>query len=235
VPDFSVNQGELEDENYITDILSGRFFRNDATNYQALQERGKTVLNLFQRQTIGWKLECESDADESKHFSRQDAYDLMFKKTLNTQSENLRKTMFYGPLFVSILAGIMILMSCIVALQSFCRQKDCLMVMVSCSSNNGGFACSSTVITAFLFFYLLLFYEALNETNSDIDFVKNELAKVNDCLGPLDQINILKIEQTMKSDQQEVYEMMVVLLIFYLVGYCLCILPAAVCLFKSRK
>lgn len=108
--------------------------------------------------------------------------------------------MFYGPLFVSILAGIMILMSFIIALQSFCRQKDCLMMMVSCSTNNGGFACASTVITAFLFFYLLLFFEALNETNSDIDFVKTELARVNKCLGPLDQINIVKIEKKMKSD-----------------------------------
>ena len=36
VPDFSVSQGELEDENFITDILAGRFFRNDAVNYQAL-------------------------------------------------------------------------------------------------------------------------------------------------------------------------------------------------------
>lgn len=124
----------------------------------------------------------------------------MFKKTLNTQSENLRKTMFYGPLFVSILAGIMILMSLIIAMQSFCRQKDCLMMMVSCSTNNGGFACASTVITAFLFFYLLLFFEALNETNSDIDFVKTELARVNECLDPLDQINVVKIEKNMKSD-----------------------------------
>jgi len=110
--------------------------------------------------------------------------------------------MFYGPLFVSILAGIMILMSFIIALQSFCRQKDCLMVMVSCSSNNGGFACASTCITAFLFFYMLLFFEALDETNQDIDFVRNELSRVNDCLGPLDQINIAKIEAKMKSEQQ---------------------------------
>lgn len=33
VPGFAINQGDLEDENYITDILSGRFFRNDAKNY----------------------------------------------------------------------------------------------------------------------------------------------------------------------------------------------------------
>ena len=94
---------------------------------------------------------------------------------LNTQSDNLRVTMFYGPLFVSILAGIMLAMSMIVALKSFCRNKDCLVMMMSCSTNNGTFACASTILTAFLFFYLLLFVEALNETNADIDFVHGEL------------------------------------------------------------
>jgi hypothetical protein len=81
--------------------------------------------------------------------------------------------MFYGPLFVSILAGVMILMSFIIAIQSFCRHKDCLMMMVSCSSNNGGFACAAPCIAAFLFFYLLLFFQALNESKTDIDFVTN--------------------------------------------------------------
>jgi len=111
---------------------------------------------------------------------------MMFKKMLNTQSDNLRATMFYGPLFVSILAGIMLLMSLIIAMQSFCRHKDCLVMMMSCSTNNGTFACASTILTAFLFFYLLLFVEALNETNSDIDFVRNELTRVNECLQPID-------------------------------------------------
>mmetsp|Transcript_11615 Transcript_11615/g.15743 ORF Transcript_11615/g.15743 Transcript_11615/m.15743 type:complete len:125 (+) Transcript_11615:1066-1440(+) len=124
----------------------------------------------------------------------------MFKKMLNTQSDNLRVTMFYGPLFVSILAGIMLLMSLIIAMQSFCRNKDCLVMMMSCSTNNGTFACASTILTAFLFFYLLLFVEALNETNADIDFVRNELARVNDCLEPLDQINVERIEGRMKSE-----------------------------------
>lgn len=72
--------------------------------------------------------------------------------------------------------------------------------MVSCSTNNGSFACASTSITAFLFFYLLLFFEALNETNQDLDFVRNELAKVNECLGPLDKINTDRIEQSMAED-----------------------------------
>ena len=112
---------------------------------------------------------------------------------LNTQSDNLRVTMFYGPLFVSILAGIMLAMSMIVALKSFCRNKDCLVMMMSCSTNNGTFACASTILTAFLFFYLLLFVEALNETNADIDFVQDELARVNECLEPLDQINVERI------------------------------------------
>ena len=98
---------------------------------------------------------------------------MIFEKKLNTQSENLGSTMFYGPLFVSILASIMLLMSLIVACQSFCRYKDCTLIVTSCSTNNGGFACASTSITAFLFFYLLLFVEAYNETESDIDFVKN--------------------------------------------------------------
>ncbi len=127
---------------------------------------------------------------------------MMFKKQLNTQSENLRSTMLYGPLFVLLLAGIMLLMSLIIALQSFCRQKDCMMMMVSCSTNNGSFACASTVITAFLFFYLLLFVEALNETNSDIDFVTNSLSRVNKCLYPLDQINVEMIKNTMENEQK---------------------------------
>ncbi len=110
--------------------------------------------------------------------------------------------MLYGPLFVLLLAGIMLLMSLIIALQSFCRQKDCMMMMVSCSTNNGSFACASTVITAFLFFYLLLFVEALNETNSDIDFVTNSLSRVNKCLYPLDQINVEMIKNTMENEQK---------------------------------
>ena len=98
--------------------------------------------------------------------------------------------MFYGPLFVSVLAGIMLLMAVVIAIKSFCRKKDCLVVLTSCSTNNGTFGCASTFLTAFLFFYLLLFYEALNETNSDIEFVNDSLAKVNACLGPNDQINV---------------------------------------------
>ena len=143
--------------------------------------------------------------------------------------------MFYGPLFVSILAGIMLLMSLIIALQSFCRQKDCLVMMISCSTNNGTFACASTVITAFLFFYLLLFVEALNETNADLDFVRIQLAKVNNCLMPLDNIQTGRIEAKMKSDQKRVYETVVILLIVYIVNYCMCILPASLCLFRMRK
>ena len=159
----------------------------------------------------------------------------MFKKTLNTQSNNLRDTMFYGPLFVAILASVMLLMSLIIALQSFCRHKDCLLMMVSCSTNNGSFACASTCITAFLFFYLLLFFEALNETSQDIDFVKNSLAKVNNCLGPLDQINIDRIKDNMEDEQEEVYRKVVILLFLYIAGYCLCILPSSICLYHLRK
>ena len=143
--------------------------------------------------------------------------------------------MLYGPLFVLLLAGIMILMSLIIALQSFCRQKDCMMMMVSCSTNNGSFACASTVITAFLFFYLLLFVEALNETNSDIDFVTNSLSRVNKCLYPLDQINVEMIKNTMENEQKKVYETVVVLLAIYISSYCACILPSSVCLFRMRK
>ena len=160
---------------------------------------------------------------------------MMFKKQLNTQSDNLRSTMFYGPLFVSLLAGIMLLMSLIIALQSFCRQKDCMIMMVSCQTNNGSFACASTVITAFLFFYLLLFVEALNETNSDIDFVSNSLDKVNKCLYDLDKIDVEQIKSTMENEQKKVYETVVVLLAIYITSYCLCILPASVCLFRMRK
>lgn len=65
---------------------------------------------------ISWKLECESSPDDSEHFSRQNAYDLMYKKELNTQAANLRPTMFYGPLGIQILAGIILLMAIAVAL-----------------------------------------------------------------------------------------------------------------------
>ena len=139
-------------------------------------------LSLYEKPVVGWKLSCEDSVNSEDNFTRQDAFDIMFMKMLNTQSDNLRVTMFYGPLFVAILAGIMLLMSLIIALQSFCRHKDCLVMMMSCSTNNGTFACASTILTAFLFFYLLLFVEALSETNSDIDFVRNELARVNECL-----------------------------------------------------
>lgn len=108
--------------------------------------------------------------------------------------------MFYGPLFVSVLAGVMLLMAIVVALKSFCRQKDCLVMLTSCSTNNGTFACASTCLTAFLFFYLLLFFEALKETNSDIEFVNDSLAKVNNCLGPNDQINVDVIRGKMMAE-----------------------------------
>ena len=179
-------QGGLESSNGITDILASRFNRNDVLKYEAIEARQDNVLRLYQRPVTSWKLECESDPDVTKHFTRQDAYDMMFKKTLNTQSGTLRDTMFYGPLFVSVLAGVMLLMAIVVALKSFCRYKDCLAMMTSCSTNNGTFACASTCLTAFLFFYLLLFFEALQETNSDIEFVNDSLAKVNNCLGPND-------------------------------------------------
>lgn len=79
--------------------------------------------------------------------------------------------MFYGPLFVGVISGIMLLMAVIIAVQNLCRSQDCLGMMVSCKTNNSGFACASTSIAAFLFFYLLLFLEAFAETESDIDFV----------------------------------------------------------------
>ena len=232
---FTVNQGDLERLNYISDIFTDRFHRNDVASYKAMFERGNNELGLYGRSVIGWKLECESDVNEGNHFSRQEAYEMIFKKKLNTQSDNLRGTMFYGPLFVSILAGIMLLMAILVACQSFLRTKDCLMMMVSCSTNNGSFACASTCITAFLFFYLLLFFEALSEANSDLDFVQKDLAKVNNCLGPLDQINVPLIESKIPAEQQHTYEMIVIMLFFYIIGYCLCLMPASICLFRMRK
>ena len=108
-------------------------------------------------------------------------------------------------------------------------------MMMSCEGNNTTFACASTCITAFLFFYLLLFFEALVETNSDLDFVQKELSRVNECLGPLDQINIEKIEENMQGEQKDIYETMVILLFFYLAGYCFCVFPASMCLFRMRN
>ena len=82
--DFSVLQGNLETSNGISDILSSRFNRNDVLKYEAITARKDNVLQLYQRSVTGWKLECESDPDVSNHFTRQEAYDMMFKKTLNT-------------------------------------------------------------------------------------------------------------------------------------------------------
>ena len=70
VDSHTVNQGELEDASGITDILNGRFHRNDETNYQAIAARQQNELNIYQRPVIGWKLECENDADADNHFSR---------------------------------------------------------------------------------------------------------------------------------------------------------------------
>ena len=131
---------------------------------------------------ISWKLECEASPDDGQNFSRQDAYDMMHKKTLNTQSENLRPTMFYGPLGIQILSGISLLMALVITLRSLIRDKNPLQIVIACSTNNGAFICASTCLTALLFFYLLLFIEALNETNADIDFVKDKLVQVNNCI-----------------------------------------------------
>lgn len=130
---------------------------------------------MYQKPVISWKLECESSPDEGSSFSRQEAYDLMHKKTLNTQAANLRPTMFYGPLGIQILSGIILLMAVVITIRSLIRDKNPLMVITACSTNNGAFICASTCLTAIIFFYLLLFIEALNETNSDIDFVKDKL------------------------------------------------------------
>jgi len=130
---------------------------------------------MYQKPVISWKLECESSLDDGERFSRQEAYDLMHKKTLNTQAANLRPTMFYGPLGIQILAGIILLMAIVITIRSLCRDKNPLLVITACSTNNGAFICASTCLTALMFFYLLLFIEALNEINSDIDFVKDKL------------------------------------------------------------
>ena len=132
-------------------------------------------MRIYQKPVISWKLECESSPDESDHFSRKEAYDLMYKKTLNTQAANLRPTMFYGPLGIQILSGITLLMAVVIALKSLFRYRDCMLMVTACATNNGAFICASTCLTALLFFYLLLFAEALMETNADIDFVKDKL------------------------------------------------------------
>ena len=67
---FAVNQGDLETLNYISEILTDRFQRNDVASYKALTSRRSNDLGLYGRSVIGWKLECESDVNEEKHFSR---------------------------------------------------------------------------------------------------------------------------------------------------------------------
>lgn len=105
-------------------------------------------------------------------------------------------------------------------------------MITSCSTNNGAFICASTCLTALLFFYLLLFVEALMETNSDIDFVKDKLTKVNDCVNPKYQIPTEKLEKTLESEQQEHYELVVILLTIYISSYCVFIMPTSLCLFR---
>ena len=41
-------------------------------------------LNVYQKPVVGWKLSCEESQNDDDNFTRQDAYDLMFKKMLNT-------------------------------------------------------------------------------------------------------------------------------------------------------
>ena len=121
---FKISQGILESDNAISPIFDGRYQRNDIANYNAKKQRQKNQLKLFQKPVIKWNLECESSGSPN-YLTRKEVYEMIFEKKLNTQSDNLGSTMFYGPLFVSILAGIMLLMSLIVACQSFCRFKDC--------------------------------------------------------------------------------------------------------------
>lgn len=63
-------QTNFETANGITDILTGRFFGNDPENFDALQKRKDVALNLYAKQTIGWKIECENDPNETKNLSR---------------------------------------------------------------------------------------------------------------------------------------------------------------------
>lgn len=105
-------------------------------------------MRIYQRPVISWKLECESSPNDSDNFSRQDAYDLMYKKTLNTQAANLRPTLFYGPLGMQVLSGITLLMVIVVALKACIRYKDLFMIVTACATNNGAFICASTCLTA---------------------------------------------------------------------------------------
>ena len=233
--DLEVTLGSLEQENFITEILDDIVNKNIDSQRRALDTRKFNRMRLYQKPVISWKLECESSPDESAHFTRQEAYDLMYKKTLNTQAANLKPTMFYGPLGIQIISGIMILMAIVIALQSLCRHKDPMLMITACSTNNGAFICASTCLTALLFFYLLLFAEALSETNLDIDFVHDKVEKVNACVDIKHQIPTKKLEETLETEQQEVYEYVVILLTIYISGYCFFIMPTSICLFRMKK
>ena len=108
-------------------------------------------------------------------------------------------------------------------------------MVTACSTNNGAFICASTCLTALLFFYFLLFLEALMETNADIDFVHDKLEKVNDCINPKYQLPTERLETTLESEQQGVYEKVVILLSIYLCSYCTFIMPTSICLFRMNK
>ena len=81
---FSINQFELEEANFITLIFDGRYQRNDVANYAAVQARQTNELKLFQKPAIGWKIECESNSASSNYLTRQEAYEMIFEKKLNT-------------------------------------------------------------------------------------------------------------------------------------------------------
>ena len=70
-------------------------------------------MKLYQKSVPGWLLECETRSDSP--LTRKEAYDMMYMKTLNTQSDNMRSHIFFGPLFVAVLAASMMLMGIVVA------------------------------------------------------------------------------------------------------------------------
>ena len=110
-------------------------------------------------------------------------------------------------------------------------------MLMTCSTNNGSNACGTTCITAGLFFYLLLFLEAVQEKEADIQFLENDMVAINNCLGPLDQVDIAKIQDGIDTDtdaQLDAYRLTVVLIAIYISTYCLCILPSMICLFRLK-
>lgn len=58
---------------------------------------------------------------------------------------------------------------------------------------------------------------------------------MNDCVDPKYQIPTEALSETLQSEQQYHYEIVVGLLLIYVIAYCVFIMPTSICLFRMQK